>query len=53
MVATKELESRIDSYEKNLSDHQEYVQHSLESVQKSTKGPTIAFAASTHLYHMI
>lgn len=45
MVSTKELESRMDSYEKNRSDHQEFVQHSLELVQKSIEGLTVAFAA--------
>jgi len=46
MVTNRELEIRMVSYEKILSDNQESVQQSLEMIQKSLADLTAAFAAS-------
>jgi len=40
----KELQTRMDSYEKNFYSHQESVRHPLEMVQKSIEGLTTAIA---------
>ena len=45
MVSTKELETCMEFYEKNLFDHQESMQKMLETVQISIESLTVAIAA--------
>ena len=44
MVTTKELETRMDSYEKIVSDLQESMQNSFEMMQKSIEGLMVSLA---------
>ena len=45
MVTTKELETRMEFYENNLSDHQESMQKMLETMQVSIESLTTTITA--------
>ena len=52
MVTTKELETRMDSYEKIVSNLQESMQNSFEMMQKSIEGLMVSIATQ-HIVTMI